>query len=102
MKSNRYNKSHKVIASEIRKSKCNFRCDGISPCLTAKMGTGGNNIPVIVDQNRKLTERECLRIMGFPEDYYIKPYDYQSYKQIGNSVVVPVIREIAIELKKYL
>ena len=102
LNSNRYDKKHKIIASEIRKSRCNFRSDGISPCLTAKMGTGGNNIPVLVEQNRKLTERECLRIMGFPESYYIKPKSYQSYKQIGNSVVIPAIKEIAVELKKYL
>ncbi|UTY39294.1 DNA (cytosine-5-)-methyltransferase [Allocoprobacillus halotolerans] len=102
LNSNRYDKKHKIIATEIRKSKCNFRCDGISPCLTAKMGTGGNNIPVLVEQNRKLTERECLRIMGFPERYCVKLNSYQSYKQIGNSVVIPVIKEIATELKKYL
>lgn len=98
----RYDKKHKIIATEIRKSKCNFRGDGISPCLTAKMGTGGNNIPVLVEESRKLTERECLRIMGFPENYSVKLNSYQSYKQIGNSVVIPVIKEIAIELKKYL
>lgn len=102
LNSNRYNKNHKIIATEIRKSKCNFRSDGISPCLTAKMGTGGNNIPVLVNQNRKFTERECLRIMGFPENYYIKLHSYQSYKQIGNSVVIPIIKDIAQELKKYI
>ena len=69
----------------------------ISNCLTAKMGTGGSNVPVIVEQNRKLTERECLRIMGFPEDYKIGK-GYQAYKQIGNSVVVPVISKLANEL----
>lgn len=86
---------HIIIASEIRPSRCNFRSDGISPCLTAKMGTGGNNVPVYVKQMRKLTERECLQIMGFPKDYKIKKNNYQSYKQIGNSVVVPLVQEIA-------
>ncbi len=102
LKTKRYNKNHKVIATEIRRSKCNFRSDGVSPCLTAKMGTGGNNIPVIVDKKRKLTERECLRIMGFPEEYILESPRYQSYKQIGNSVVVPIIESIARELKKYI
>lgn len=102
IKSDRFNKEHPIIANEIRKSRCNFRSDGISPCLTAKMGTGGNNIPVLVDKNRKLTERECLRIMGFPENYKIKMNNYQSYKQIGNSVVVPIIRDIGKELVKII
>lgn len=102
-KSDRYNKKKNlIIANEIRASKCNFRNDGISPCLTAKMGTGGNNIPVVVKYKRKLTEQECLKIMGFPEKYKIKENNMQSYKQIGNSVVVPLIYEIAKEFEKYL
>ena len=101
-KSNRYTSNHVLLANEIRKSRCNFRCDGISPCLTAKMGTGGNNIPVVVNQGRKLTERECLRIMGYPDSYLIKENFHQSYKQIGNSVVVPIIRDIAEEVVKVI
>jgi DNA (cytosine-5)-methyltransferase 1 len=91
-----------LLAYEIRPSKCGFKNDGISPCLTAKMGTGGNNIPVIVDYNRKLTERECLRIMGFPESFKIKPNNQETYKQIGNSVVVPIIEELAKGIKKII
>ena len=63
------------------------------------MGTGGSNVPVIVEKNRKLTERECLRIMGYPESYKIGK-GYQAYKQIGNSVVVPVITKLANELAR--
>lgn len=101
--SSRYeDKGNYIIANEIRASKCNFRNDGISPCLTAKMGTGGNNIPVVVEYKRKLTEKECLRIMGFPESYKIKKNNMQSYKQIGNSVVVPVIDDIAKKIVEYL
>lgn len=91
-----------LIANEIRKSRCNFRADGISPCLTAKMGTGGNNVPVLVKEMRKLTERECLNLMGFPEKFIIKENNYQSYKQIGNSVIVPIIREIGEEVFKFI
>lgn len=83
-----------VFANNIRPSKVSFRSDGISPCLTAKMGTGGNNVPVIVDKNRKLTEYECLKLMGFPESYQIKHNYSQSYKQIGNSIVVTVVDKI--------
>lgn len=100
--SDRYYKNNFIIASEIRASKCNFRSDGISPCLTAKMGTGGNNIPVVVELKRKLTEKECLKIMGYPDEYKIKPNNMQSYKQIGNSVVVPLITEIAKKIEEYI
>ena len=96
----RYSESNALIANEIRKSRCNFRCDGIAPCMTAKMGTGGNNVPVLVKEKRKLTERECLRIMGYPDSYKIKENYHQSYKQIGNSVVVPIIRDISKQLVK--
>lgn len=91
-----------IIANEIRASKCNFRNDGISPCLTAKMGTGGNNIPVVVKFSRKLTETECLKIMSFPDWYKIRKNNMQSYKQIGNSVVVQVIYEIGNSFIEYL
>jgi DNA (cytosine-5-)-methyltransferase len=100
--SDRYYKNNFIIANEIRASKCNFRSDGISPCLTAKMGTGGNNIPVVVELKRKLTEKECLKIMGYPDEYKIKPNNMHSYKQIGNSVVVPLITEIAKKIEEYI
>lgn len=90
-----------TLAYEIRASRCQFANKGISPCLTAKMGTGGNNVPVVVSQKRKLTEKECLMIMGFPKSYKIKK-GYQSYKQIGNSVAVPVVTKIAEEIVKVL
>lgn len=91
-----------IIANNIRPSKVSFSANGISPCLTAKMGTGGNNVPVIYGLNRKFTEKECLKIMGFPEDYRIKANYSQSYKQIGNSVVVKLIEQIAENLITFL
>lgn len=98
----RYDTTNTLLANEIRPSRCNFRCDGISQCLTAKMGTGGNNVPVVVEQMRKLTEKECLRLMGFPEWYVIEKNSMHSYKQIGNSVVVPVISELAKRMVEVL
>lgn len=86
-----------TLAYDIRPSRCHFVLGDISNCLTAKMGTGGSNVPVVINQNRKLTERECLRLMGFPDSYKIGK-GYQSYKQIGNSVVIPVINKLAKEL----
>jgi DNA (cytosine-5)-methyltransferase 1 len=99
---NRKNNGFPTIATEIRPSRCIMRNDGISPCLTAKMGTGGNNIPVIVEEGRKLTVKECLRLMGFPENFKIKENRMQSYKQVGNSVPVPIVEAIAKEMVKYL
>ncbi len=99
-KSHRYTEGNVLIANEIRASRCNFRMDNISPCLTAKMGTGGNNVPVLVKDYRKLTEKECLLIMGFPKTYKIPQNTMQSYKQIGNSVAVPVIKMIAQNILK--
>ena len=49
---------------------------------------------------RKLTERECARLQGFPDWFEIPVSTTQAYKQFGNSVSVPVIREIAKALKK--
>lgn len=101
-KTPRYNPNNVLLANEIRPSRCNFRADGISPCLTAKMGTGGNNVPVYVDKMRKLTERECLSLMGFPSWYQIDKNTMHSYKQIGNSVVVTIISELAKEMIRVL
>lgn len=96
------NNDRLIIVNEIRPSRCSFRNNGTVPCFTAKMGTGGNNVPVIVDYYRKLTERECLRLMGFPLNYKIKPNNHQSYKQIGNSVVVTIIEQLAKNIVEML
>ena len=44
---------------------------------------------------RRLTPRECARLMGFPDTFRIPVSDTQAYRQFGNSVVMPVIREVA-------
>lgn len=54
---------------------------------------------------RKLTPRECARLQGFPDSFIIPVSDNRAYKQFGNSVAVPVVREIArniIETMEYL
>lgn len=51
---------------------------------------------------RKLTPREAARLQGFPENFIIPVSDTQSYKQFGNSVAIPVINAIAIEILKVL
>lgn len=91
-----------LIAYEVRPSRCSFRQDGLSQTLTAKMGTGGNNVPIYVQEMRKLTIRECLDIQGYPKSYIEVPQGMQSYKQIGNSLTVPVVKEIAKNILKVL
>lgn len=74
---------------------------GVVPTLTANMGTGGHNVPIILTDNgiRKLTPRETFNVMGFPKDYNLPDIaDGQLYKQAGNSVVVPVIQRIAKQM----
>ena len=83
-----------LIAFEIRKSRASFRFDGISPCLTTKMGTGGNNVPYLVNYERFLTIRELLRIQGFPDSFSITNSYNNALMQIGNSVSVPVIKNL--------
>ena len=51
---------------------------------------------------RRLTPRECARLMGYPDSYKIPVSDTQSYKQFGNSVVMPVIKEIAYIMKPHI
>lgn len=71
----------------------------VCPTLTANMGTGGHNVPLILDDFgiRKLTPRECFQLQGFPESYKLpeKVSNGQLYKQAGNSVTVTVIERIA-------
>ena len=77
--------------------------NGLCPTLTANMGTGGHNVPIIKNSHgiRKLTPKECLRFQGFPDDFKIpeKMAISHLYKQIGNSVTVPVVEKIAEKLK---
>jgi DNA (cytosine-5)-methyltransferase 1 len=83
-----------LIAYEIRKSRVAFRFDNNSPCLTTKMGTGGNNVPYLVNQNRFFTLKEGLKLQGFPEDFKLTNNYSASLRQIGNSVSVPVVQSI--------
>jgi DNA (cytosine-5)-methyltransferase 1 len=51
---------------------------------------------------RRLTPRECARLMGFPENFRIPVSDTQAYKQFGNSVAVPVFREVARIMRPHI
>ena len=78
--------------------------NGQCPTLTANMGTGGHNVPLILvdDGIRKLTPRECFNFQGYPKTYKL-PEDVpnsQLYKQAGNSVTVPLIKRLAETIKE--
>jgi len=74
----------------------------LCPTLTANMGTGGHNVPIILDKKgiRKLTPRECARFQGFPDSFVLPDTLNKTalYKQIGNSVSVPVVEALALKL----
>ncbi|MCX6707535.1 MAG: DNA cytosine methyltransferase [Candidatus Woesearchaeota archaeon] len=71
---------------------------GLVPTLTANMGEGGHNVPIIKDSIgiRKLTPKECFMIQGFPRNFRLpKLSDSKLYKQAGNSIPVPVVERVA-------
>ncbi len=71
--------------------------DGVSRTLSARYYKDGSEIliPQLHANPRRLTPRECARLMGFPEEYRIVVSDTQAYKQFGNSVAVPVVAAVA-------
>lgn len=73
--------------------------NNLCPTLTANMGTGGHNVPLIKDDKgiRKLTPRECFNFQGFPQTYKFatKITDSGLYKLAGNAVSYPVVVKIA-------
>jgi DNA (cytosine-5)-methyltransferase 1 len=69
----------------------------VARTLSARYYKDGSEI--LVDQHgprpRRLTPRECARLMGFPDTFRIPVSDTQAYRQFGNSIVVPVVQAIA-------
>ncbi len=95
------NAVYQLRRTYVRKNK-----SGLIPTLTANMGTGGNNVPIIKTRYgiRKLTPRECFNAMGFPNDFVLPKELSNSrlYKMAGNAVSVPVVRLIAENIAKAL
>ena len=77
---------------------------GIANTLSARYYKDGAEILIPQGKRnpRRLTPRECARIMGFPEKFKIPVSDNQAYRQFGNAVVVPVVTEIAKSMIKVL
>ena len=92
---------YRITDTEVRWTK-NQMC----PTLTANMGTHKDRVHVVWDNYgvRKMTLREGLDFQGFPKDFYFpKTITIEdAYKQIGNTVSVPVIRRLAESIKNIL
>lgn len=70
----------------------------IARTLSARYYKDGSEILISRGKGRnprRLTPRECARLMGYPDSFRIPVSDTQAYRQFGNSVVVPLIREVA-------
>ena len=78
--------------------------NGVTRTLSARYYKDGSEI--LLEQKgknpRRLTPRECARLQGFPESFKIVVSDTQAYKQFGNSVVVPLMENVAKLLIKKL
>jgi DNA (cytosine-5)-methyltransferase 1 len=79
---------------------------GVCPALTANMGSGGHNVPLVKvgRRIRKLTPQECAELQGFPRGFVLPAgmADSHLYHQFGNSVTVPLIERLAKEIARIL
>jgi DNA (cytosine-5)-methyltransferase 1 len=79
--------------------------NGISRTISARYYKDGSEI-LIPQKNgynpRRLTPKECAKLQGYPDNFKILVSDNQAYKQFGNSVVVPLMESVAIEIQKVL
>jgi DNA (cytosine-5)-methyltransferase 1 len=94
------------VVYQLRRHYVRENKSGLCPTLTANMGMGGHNVPLIRTNSgviRKLTPRECFNLMGFV-NFKFKPGlpDTAYYKQAGNAVVVPVIKALAKQIAEAL
>ena len=80
--------------------------NGLCPTLTANMGTGGHNVPLLLDDFgiRKLTPQECFAFQGYNIDTFIMPNIAKSklYMQAGNSVTMPLVKRVAEQFLKVI
>lgn len=98
-------KDHKAIY-RITDTEVRWTKNQMCPTLTANMGTHKDRVPVVWDDYgiRKMTLREALDFQGFPKEFYFPntiTID-DAYKQIGNTVSVPVIARLATKIKEVL
>ncbi|MGO9274997.1 MAG: DNA cytosine methyltransferase [Terriglobia bacterium] len=92
---------------QLRRNYVRRNMTGMCFTLMANMGDGGHNQPVIKDRwgIRKLTPRECARLQGYEDAWLKLPQDLsysQMYKQIGNSITVPLVTKLATNIVSML
>ncbi|MGB8684289.1 MAG: DNA (cytosine-5-)-methyltransferase [Candidatus Binatus sp.] len=95
----RYAKKHREAGNGFGYSLADL--EGVSRTLSARYYKDGSEILISRGPGknpRRLTPRECARLMGFPESFVIPVSDTQAYKQFGNSVVVPLISDLASQI----
>lgn len=95
------------IVHDLNDIACSIVCGGMGKernLIVDKRQTNFENTKSKVNDEfiRKLTPREWARLQGYPENFVFPSSDTQTYKELGNSVSVPVIKEIAILIKKVL
>jgi DNA (cytosine-5)-methyltransferase 1 len=88
---------------QLRRNYVRKNMSGTCFTLMANMGDGGHNVPVIKDRwgIRKLSPRECARLQGYEDSTFQIPDGMSArkiYKQIGNSVTVPLVQRLAEEI----
>ena len=79
--------------------------DDIARTLSARYYKDGSEILVYQGKKknpRRLTPRECARLMGYPDDFIIPVSDTRAYKQFGNSVIVPLFKTVAEAIKPHI
>lgn len=91
---------------QIRRQYVRQNKSGVCPTLTANMGSGGHNVPLIKDDTgiRKLTPRECFNLQGFPQDYHLpaEMADSVLYKLAGNAITVVVAKVVVEQVLRYM
>lgn len=80
-----------------------YSIEGVHPTIPSQE-TSGRFFIYIPEKNivRKLTIQECYKIMGFPDSFKIHSNLGECYKQVGNSVCIPMVRELALQLKEQI
>ena len=78
--------------------------DGVAITLSASGGGVGSKtgLYLINGKVRKLAIRECARLQGFPDSFIMDSSPSQSYKQLGNSLVIDVVQKLLIEVNKVI
>ena len=82
-----------------------FGPDGVARTLSARYHKDGSEVLISRGPRknpRRLTPRECARLMGFPDSFLIPVSDTQAYRQFGNSIVVPVVQAVAKAMYPHL